>query len=81
MQTTTIFVYDENEGERIIHCPIPTTHDEMWLYVLRVCLDMPDLQMDELQSTKDDLGDDIMDFNIVAVVPGYHESILDTLAK
>lgn len=77
----TIFMYDQDKCETVVfHVPMPTSQDEVWMHILAKAVNVPDLRIDEVERVKDELGDDIMDYNIVAVIPGIHNCLYDTLS-
>ena len=56
------------------------TQREVWMHILNASTHQTSpLQLDEVDTAKEELGDDIMDLNLTAVLPGHVACIYHTL--
>ena len=79
----TAFIYNQDTCDSYaLHIEEPlTSADIVWKHIFRKELKIPDLRDDEVARMVDELGDDIMDYNIVAVIPGKHECMFAQLPQ
>jgi hypothetical protein len=82
----TIFGHDSNLNQDFcLHVDMPrATQQEVWMHVLRHCghySGLKDLRLEDVDSAKEELGDDLMDYNITAVLPGIHTCIYAELPE
>lgn len=72
MSKHTIFVYDTDTCEtiRVTMEYKPEHIHDVWLHVLRDRLDDQTIQREHVAEMIEELGEDMMDYNIVAVIPG-----------
>ena len=80
-QPHTIFVHDTDGGSpvRIVMDYTPQSMTDVWLHVLRHFRKDVNIQLDDVPAIVDDLGEDLLDWTIVAVVPGAVDSVLSSL--
>ncbi len=78
----TAFIYNQDKCESYaLHIEEPITSlNVVWKHIFRKEVNVPDLRDDEVARIAEEFGDDIMDYNIVAIIPGKHECIYDQLS-
>lgn len=77
MSKHTIFVYDSDTVEtvRLVMNYKPEAWNDVWLHVLRDRLKDETIQREEVPTILENMGEDTLDWTIVAVIPGDVESI------
>lgn len=79
----TVFIYNQDTcSSYTLHIDEPlTSTDIVWKHIFRKELNAPDLCDDEVARTMVLFGADIMDYTIVAVIPGKHECMFAQLPQ
>lgn len=79
----TIFVYDSDVSEtvRLVMTYKPESWDDVWLHVLRNRLEDETIQREAVPAILEQMGDDVLDWSIIAVIPGDVNTIGDQLTS